>query len=386
MDKNKLFNKFVLAFIILNPILDFLSIIQDKYLKFPVSIGLIIRGLFLLVVFIYLFRNKDNRKLLLFFLIYFILALSAYLLRKVNIYYEIVNLLKIFYLPIMMVFFSKYDNNKIDDKFILKMYFIYVLLFVILHIMKLDTQYSLIVSVIFVGLLPVTLNYIMNSKNYILKIVFYVLLALLLYLIGTRFIATGFLVVFTYVYFAKYKLEFIYNGFKRRFVIIILYLLFLVCLFSILYFTPFYGIMKDTIVSLNIHSIRDVYRFRTIDQLIFSGSISEFVSIMKDFVKGGYDVVMYGLGWNGIKNFTRNDPFDIFVTTGIFGSVIFLLMFIYVNFRTELKKEHYFSYLMFIFISVFIGRTLLHPSVSIFIALMYLVSSNAIKIEKKKYS
>ena len=164
MDKNKLFDKFIMIFLIISPILDFFAYVQKEYIKFPISISLIIRGLFLLIIFIYLIRKQDNRKILLFFLIYFILALGSYLLRKVNIYYEIVNLLKIFYLPIMMLFFSKYSNSKIDDKFILKVYIVYIITFVIMHILKLDTQYIPIISAILVGLLPVTLNYVMESK------------------------------------------------------------------------------------------------------------------------------------------------------------------------------------------------------------------------------
>ncbi|MBR2603805.1 MAG: O-antigen ligase family protein [Bacilli bacterium] len=386
MDKNKLFDKFIMIFLIISPILDFFAYVQKEYIKFPISISLIIRGLFLLIIFIYLIRKQDNRKILLFFLIYFILALGSYLLRKVNIYYEIVNLLKIFYLPIMMLFFSKYTNSKIDDKFILKVYIVYIITFVIMHILKLDTQYIPIISAILVGLLPVTLNYVMESKNYILKVVFYLLLGLITYLIGTRLLVTGFLVVFFGVYVMRYKLEFIYNNFKRRFTIILSFIGFLVVFGIIVRFTPFYGIMKDTITSLNIHSLRDVYRFNTIDQLIFSGGLSQFADIMKDFIKGGYDTIMYGLGWNGVETLTKIDPFDILVTTGIFGSAIFIIMFTYVNFRTELKKEHYYSYVMFLAIAVFAGRTLLYPSVSLFIAVLYLVSANSIKIEKKKYS
>ena len=255
-----------------------------------------------------------------------------------------------------------------------------------MHILKLDSQYIPIISAILVGLLPVTLNYVMESKSYILKVVFYLLLGLITYLIGTRLLVTGFLVVFFGVYVMRYKLEFIYNNFKRRFTIILSFIGFLVVFGIIVRFTPFYGIMKDTITSLNIHSLRDVYRFNTIDQLIFSGGLSQFADIMKDFIKGGYDTIMYGLGWNGVKTLTKIDPFDILVTTGIFGSAIFIIMFTYVNFRTELKKEHYYSYVMFLAIAVFAGRTLLYPSVSLLIAVLYLVSANSIKIEKKKYS
>lgn len=384
MNKNKLLDKIVMLFILLSPILDLLSFFQDKYLKLPFSISFIIRGVFLIGIIIYLFRRKDNRKMLFFFLLYFILTIGSYLMRKLNIYNEIVNLLKIFYLPILMLFFSKYNNTKIDDKFILKVYVMYIITFIIMFIFKMDREYVSVIGAVLVGLLPITLNYVMESKSYILKTVFYILLALIIYLVGTRLIVTGTFVVILGMYAIKYKYEFIYNGFKRRFVLLLSIIGFIVIFVLLARFSPFYNIMKETITSLNIHSFRDIYRFNTIDKFIFTGGLSEFADSMKNFIKGGYDTVMYGLGVSGIKRFTEIDAFDILLTTGIFGSIVFIIMFTYTNFRTELKKVYYFSYIMFIAISLFCGRALIYPSVSLFIAVVYLLSTNSIKIKKKE--
>ena len=91
MDKRKIFDKFILLFLMFSPILDLIAYFQDKYINIPISISYIIRGLFLLVILIYLLRKRNDRKLLFIFLIYFILALSSYFMRKLNIYTELVN-------------------------------------------------------------------------------------------------------------------------------------------------------------------------------------------------------------------------------------------------------------------------------------------------------
>ena len=159
MNKSKIFDKFIILFLIFSPLLDLLAYFQDTYFKIPVSISYIVRGIFLLIIFNYLLRKQDNRKLLIVFLIYFILALSSYFMRKLNIFTEVVNLLKIFYLPVLMLFFSKYNNEKINDKFILKIYGIYILTFVVMYIFKIDRFYLNTIGVILVGLLPIVLNF-----------------------------------------------------------------------------------------------------------------------------------------------------------------------------------------------------------------------------------
>ena len=103
-------------------------------------------------------------------------------------------------------------------------------------------------------------------------------------------------------------------------------------------------------------------------------------------LKNGYDTIMYGLGKTGIVNYTGIDIFDIFATTGLFGGIIFILMFSFIHRKTELKKVYYFSYLVFIITSIFIGSVLIYPSISLIISTLYLVSANSDKIVKKKSS
>ena len=386
MNKSKIFDKFIILFLIFSPLLDLLAYFQDTYFKIPVSISYIVRGIFLLIIFIYLLRKQDNRKLLIVFLIYFILALSSYFMRKLNIFTEVVNLLKIFYLPVLMLFFSKYNNEKINDKFILKIYGIYILTFVVMYIFKIDRFYLNTIGVILVGLLPIVLNYVLESKSYILKIGFIIIYSLCIYLISTKLIVIGSFIVILISLFSRYKYEILYNDFKDKFKYILLVVVFVALYILFIRFTPFYSSIKQDVLALNIHSFKDIYRFRTIDKIVFSGGISRIDTTMGPLLKNGYDTIMYGLGKTGLGDYTRIDIFDIFATTGLFGGIIFIIMFSFVHRKTELKKIYYFSYLVFIIVSIFAGSVLIYPSISLLLSTLYIISANSKEEVKKKYS
>ena len=386
MKKKKILDIIVMFFLVLNPILDLINSFQDNFLKLPVSINYIIRGLFFLGILIYLLTKKDNRKMLIIFLIYFILAIGSYFMRKFNMYEELVNLLKIFYLPVMMIFFSKYKNEKIDDRFILGTYILYIISYVIMYLCKANTYYINTIGVILVGLLPITLHYVMESKSYILKVVFYLLLGLSVFLIGTKLIVVGIFLVVLCTLFGKYKYEFIYNGFKKRLKVILIFLGFIAVIALVARFSPFYTNVKTQITALHIQSVRDVFKLKTIDRFVFSGGITRVDKVMGPLLKNGYDNIMYGIGKTGIVKYTGIDIFDIFATTGVFGGIIFIIMFSFIHRKTELKKIYYFSYLVFIITSIFIGSVLIYPSISLIMSTLYLVSANSDKISKKKSS
>ena len=61
-------------------------------------------------------------------------------------------------------------------------------------------------------------------------------------------------------------------------------------------------------------------------------------------------------------------------------------MFSFVHRKTELKKIYYFSYLVFIIVSIFAGSVLIYPSISLLLSTLYIISANSKEEVKKKYS
>jgi len=126
MNKNTL-NKLILIFIILQPFIDVIVSIGIRYNNYLSYLGTIIRGLFFIFAIIWLFKNKIDKRVLLFFLLYILIAIGYFFIYTDNsIINEVSNIMKIFYLPFMILFFSKYSNKNINEKLMTILYFIYL--------------------------------------------------------------------------------------------------------------------------------------------------------------------------------------------------------------------------------------------------------------------
>ena len=69
--KKKIFDNFMLIFILIQPFLDALTCIQVKSNFQFLSVSVICRGIAFVTILIYLIIRKDNRKSILFFIIIF---------------------------------------------------------------------------------------------------------------------------------------------------------------------------------------------------------------------------------------------------------------------------------------------------------------------------
>ena len=214
--KKKIFNNFILLFILIQPFIDALTCIQIKSNFQFLSISVICRGIAFVTILIYLIIRKDNRKNILFFIIYFLLSIIyTMLLTNNNINTEITNLFQIFYLPFFIIFFSNYNNEKINNDLVLKLYFIYLNLIIIPYFLGIGYSVSEFykekigylglfyggneISAILTCLLPISLKTLKN-KNQIIKIIFIIELFMCTYLIGTKTLMLGVLIVFMYFF------------------------------------------------------------------------------------------------------------------------------------------------------------------------------------------
>ena len=130
MSKTKsrdIFDKMVIMFLVLQPFIDAITCIEIKSNISFLSVSSIVRGIFFVIVITYLIREKINLKCTISFIIYFLLSiLYNKLLTDNRLSVEIANIFQIFYLPFLIMFFNNYSNKYVNDKFILKLYFIYL--------------------------------------------------------------------------------------------------------------------------------------------------------------------------------------------------------------------------------------------------------------------
>ena len=402
MDKEK-FNKFIIIFLLIEPLIDVLTSFQVRNNIGLFSIGTIIRGLFFLFIIIYLYKNNYSRKSILLFLLYVFLAMIYYLSdSKINIFSEIINIIKIFYLPFIICFFNNYENEKINDKFILGIYLIYLNLILIPYLFNVGYNISDVyvnkkgylglfysgneISAVILSLMPVAVNYIYNSKNYILKV--FVLLETLfsIMLIGTKTLFLGFIVIVLYFIIKYIKNNFILLSTKMKLIFVSIFIL---CISILVLVTPRLSVTKNLNVSLNYYKIEkldDLFTYESIDNIIFSKRLTYLNKINSEYKKGDLKSYIYGIGNTKIMNIKdiEIDIFDIFYSIGIFGTFIYLLILIVSINKVKLKGYYKLSLILILIASLFSGHILTEPMVTIYIGLLYILNKNKKENNKKK--
>ena len=407
MDKtlkfNKFFDNFVYIFLLFSPLLDALTSIFVRNIDLPFSIGTIIRGLLLIFVLIWLKKNVDTGKVLLIFVLYVVLALLYYRgAVKDSFFGEISNIFQIFYLPIMLFFFSKYNNDKINDKLILKIYIFYLNLIIIPYLFNigynLSESYSNKtgyfglfiggneISGILVGLSPIVFTYLNKAKNYILKIFVYLELLIVIFLVGTKTLVIGIILTLLFILYKHIRYAYVVMNEKKSKLPYIIGILVIVLIVIFIPKSPLISNIKTTFDYYKIDNVTDIFSIENVDNVIFSKRLSNIYNVSKVFFKGNIEQLIYGIGKSGLLsiNVIEIDLFDIFFSVGIFGFVIYFLFILFTTRFNILRDTRSFSCFLFILMSIFSGHILIKPMVSIYIALLYLLEKNNLVIEKKK--
>ena len=407
MDKtlkfNKFFDNFVYIFLLFSPLLDALTSIFVRNIDLPFSIGTIIRGLLLIFVLIWLKKNVDTGKVLLIFVLYVVLALLYYMgAVKDSFFGEISNIFQIFYLPIMLFFFSKYNNDKINDKLILKIYIFYLNLVIIPYLFNigynLSESYSNKtgyfglfiggneISGILVGLSPIVFTYLNKAKNYILKIFVYLELLIVIFLVGTKTLVIGIILTLLFILYKHIRYAYVVMNEKKSKLPYIIGILVIVLIVIFIPKSPLISNIKTTFDYYKIDNVTDIFSIENVDNVIFSKRLSNIYNVSKVFFKGNIEQLIYGIGKSGLLsiNVIEIDLFDIFFSVGIFGFVIYFLFILFTTRFNILRDTRSFSCFLFILMSIFSGHILIKPMVSIYIALLYLLEKNNLVIEKKK--
>ena len=185
----RIIDKIIIIFLFIQPLLDILTSIQIRFNFLSVYISSILRVLFMLFILIYMIIYKYDIKIILLMFIYAIIELLyLYFGTSLSLLF---NVIRIFYLPVLILFFSNYDI-KINKKYILIIYLLYLLLLIIPSIFGFsfdiysgaDDKKGFIglfyggneVSGILLGMLPIVLVYLKDIKKIYLRIIYYILI------------------------------------------------------------------------------------------------------------------------------------------------------------------------------------------------------------------
>lgn len=379
---NKIIEKVLLIFLLIQPFLDVIATTNYSILN------IIVRGLFLLLIVIYLLFNKKNIAIL-------ISTLTAGLiLFVINVYFNlgivtsISSIMKLYYLPITILFFVNIKNS-IDNKIITYVLFIYLILFLSSYIFGFGyNNYKLSdgkqgfrgifnsineISAIIIGLLPVALNYLKNKKNYIISILLIVFAFLVALLTGTKVLMIGLFIIIIFIYIkSAIKIFKNMSTIKKIISIIVITIIILGGIYLLTY-TRFY---KNMIVQQKFFKSYNILSLDFINKVLFNNRLT----FLKDnflFYKSQKLInIIFGIGYsNQSIKLVEIDIFDILFRFGIFGLISFIIPIIYIVKKIKLDKISLFSIILLILISLTSGHVLLSPSVSIYFGYIILINN-----------
>ena len=392
---SKLFDKLIFIFIIIQPFIDAITMYQIRSPIKIISISVITRGLFLVIISFWLYK-KCRKKLLFYILLgYFVIDVVYIILFTNNsIYQEIANLFQIFYLPLVILFFQLYENKKINLSLIFKVYLIYLNFIIVpyfLHIGVYASEYYLgksgyyglfnggnEISAVILAMLPWIVHYLSNNRNVFLKIFTAIETIFCIYLIGTKTILLGSIIVLLYFLIPK-----IFKIFKKDVLknILISILIATILLILIIIVVPSMPLYKNILLALkffNVNSLTDFLKIEVIDNIIFSGRLNILENINEIYCNSQFITYIFGLGETTLLNLKliEIDIFDIFYSIGILGIFIYLMIMIKGIKKAKLKSIYLFSFILLIFVSLFTGHILTSTCVSIYLGLNFILTKN----------
>lgn len=387
LDKAK---KYLLVlFLVCQPLLDALTCIQIKNNWSFISISALVRGLFFLYVLYYLWKEKKDRTIIYLYLVYCVLEIAMqYLVFKNSLSVEVANLMQVFYLGFLIMFFKSYKNEYLNTKLLVFIYYLYISLIIGPFILgfgyyawefypEKSGYYGLFyganeISAILVILFPIVLDYLLRCKKYIISGISIILSFICAYLVGTKTMLLGFIMTLLYLlipFFYKYYKKFSWK-YKICFIGVVVLILILGCL--ILPHTPVY---KNITLALDYFKIdsSNIFSYYGINKMIFSGRLEFVVNIFKEVRWLGPLYYIFGIGKSILISLkgVEIDLFDILFTLGILG-FIFYLVFMYNSVKdTKLSGVYRYTFILGLLISLIAGHVLISTNVSIYLALLF---------------
>ena len=390
MKKEKSLNKILIIFLLISPFLDLLCGILLRH-NYNVTIGTIIRSLFLIIVTLYTIIRYKDKKQLLYLILLFIYFVFFIIINK-NINLNLTWFVKTFYFPIILLnlfIINKRNEIKIDNKYIIIYLLTYVLLLILGDLISNVDAYMVAkkgevgwfnsaneISAILSISMPFLFNYCFKKIDFI-KMIILLFLILSIILLGTKtpIIILGICFI---IYFIKFLIK-IYKKSVKKGCLITFITLFIFVIFIFIIIPRTY-IYQNTIIHLKylkIKNITELFSFKILDHFLFGQRFTFLYNTHIIFIKKNLLNVIFGIGYGLISKTIEMDLFDIFYHFGIIGFILFIVPSIIVLKNIKNNSFECKLSLVFIFlISFFTGHVINAPSVSYLCVLIILKNIN----------
>ena len=376
------------VFLIISPFLDLFTSIGIKYNIDQLTIGIIIRGLFMLLMVYYSIFLKENKKQTIIFLsvifTYIILFLTKTILTNGNITYETTVIFKTFYFIILSITFINLEKP-IDIKYYIACFTTYLLLVFIPNILNIGFNSYEIAKVGQVGwfnsaneistilsiLTPILIAYLMSKKNKILSVLYLIIILITFFSIGTKVpILSLAIICGFYLLYSLYKLIRKKDTKKITFILTGLFII-IISTVILLPKTSFYKNIKIHLEYLEVDNIVKIFTdTELIDHFLLGSRLKLLSQNIKTYKESSTIEILLGIGAEHRQS--EMDFFDIFINYGIIGFALIatILIILIIKQKPKYTTNTKLSLLLAITIAFLSGHVLVSPAVSIFIPLL----------------
>lgn len=407
----KNFNIILLIFILLQPILDVITGIGIHTWHTNITIGIVVRMLFLAFVLysvIFVYKRKKSLIFYAILVIYGILYMAGMLIYKdgVGLFSEIQRLCRVFYFPVLLIsLYSIKDEIKISKMALMVVLITYLVCILVPNCLNLGfktyeitkagtlgffnsaNEISGIISI----LTPIMILILVNKKKILLTLIIVLIYLYVILTIGTKtpLLSLGITIFFTYLWFIRQEIKL--KRVKRVAISIILLLIFIAGMIVILPKTNFYKNIETHLEFLEVDNITEVFKDKKlIDHFIFSERLTFLENRYKDYRDENNYLQLFGIGYLKDGKDTKAiemDYFDIYYSQGLIGFIIYFGIygyFFYLIMKRRKKLDFtqymlYISVVLSVLLSFVTGHIITAPAVSILLIVLLLI------LEKNKY-
>lgn len=409
----KNFNTLLIIFILLQPILDLITGLGIHIWKVDITIGIIVRMVFLLFILysvMFVYKKKHNWIYYGILTVYGLLYILGIVVFEdgVGVFTEIQGLCRVFYFPVLLIaLYSIKEEIRISKMTLMVVLVTYLVCILVPNCLNLGFEsYEITkagtlgffnsaneISGIISLLTPIMIIIFANSKKIISIIIISLIYLYVILTIGTKtpLLSLGITTGFAYIWFIYKEIKI--KRFKR---IGISSIILVICLTSIILILPktnFYKNIETHLKYLKLDSVTEVFQDKElVDHFIFSQRLTFMKNRQQDYIEANTYQKLFGIGYLNEKKPAKAvemDYFDIYYSHGIIGFIVYFGIYGYFFYlimkeRKQLDFEQYMLYisvLLSIFLSFFTGHIITAPAVSIIVTIILLM---LVKRKKKK--
>ena len=401
-----------MLFLLSGPIIDFVTGVMLHIFDISLTLGLVLRILFLFFIFYvatFIYKKKSNLVYFGIFGIYLLLFILGLTLFKENPNYfrEIQNTFRLFYFPLLLIsLFSIRKEIKITTlSLVITLCLYLILIFIPLALGVGFESYAITkegtlgfynsaneISAIIAILTPILFLIFYESKNLIFKLFITFIYLVVILSVGTKTpllaLIISLFVVFIYILYKSFidKKYHVVTTFTA--IIVALGLVLIIALPR----TSFYKNIEVHLDYLKVDNIFDIFKDeKLVDHFIFSQRLTFLNNKEKLYDEANTYQKIFGLGYydNGkeLKSIEM-DYFDVYYNQGVAGFIIFFVPYIYVLISVLQERKAfsfrqlmlYLSLFLVIVLSLFTGHIITAPAVSGFVSFILL---SLVKNDKK---